>query len=476
MLPAVNQPPIAIETPVRAASAAADVRLISLVCVGHCLSHFYSLVLPPLFPVLRAQLGACRRNHGRSKQWDGHPMRGAVSRPFRCGGRRESPSSGMRRTSNDRACHFSDRLLGVSYAALGGLITAYAGASAISQLVSGFLVDRLGPRRVLAGGLALLGSAMTLAGMAPTYGALIAIMPLAGLGNGVFHPADYSIFNTRVDPRRLGRAYSAHSSSGSLGWVLAPVVVGALTAAFGWRVAVTSVGTVGVVAALVILRQPVLGELARPAAPRPARAGAGLVAEIRPLLTPTILTAFAYFALIAASMSAVQNFAVAMMAAVYQAPLALATGALTAYMLGSGVGIISGGFLADRMRRHDLFASAGMAMAATLTLVFASGVPPAAGLAVLLAAIGFAQGATNPSRDLLVRAATPRGASGKTFGFVYSGLDLGTLAMPPIYGSLIDRGEPRAVFVVAAVLMALTILTVLEVGRRGAAARAAAYP
>jgi MFS family permease len=167
-----------LESPERAPSAAADVHVITIVCVGHFLSHFYSLVLPPLFPLLRVELG-------------------------------------------------------VSYAALGGLITASAAASAISQPVSGFLVDRFGARRMLAGGLALLGTAIALAGMAPSYWTLVAIMAAAGCGNGVFHPADYSIFNARVHPRRLGRAYSAHSSSGSLGWVLAPMVVGGLTAAFG---------------------------------------------------------------------------------------------------------------------------------------------------------------------------------------------------------------------------------------------------
>ncbi len=256
--------------------------------------------------------------------------------------------------------------------------------------------------------------------------------------------------------------------------MLAPVVVGGLTAAFGWRIAVTSVGAVGVLPALLLSRQRALGDVLRPTASRAARRGPGLLAEIRPLLTPPILMAFAYFALIAASMSAVQTFAVAAMVVVYGTPLALAAGALTAYMLGSAAGVVCGGFFADRMRRHDVFASVGMAVAAALTLLFASGVPPAALLAGLLALIGFAKGATNPSRDLLVRGATPAGASGKIFGFVYSGLDLGALMMPPIYGWLIDRGEPRAVFVVAAALMALTILTVLEVGRQGAAACAAA--
>ncbi|PYM52838.1 MAG: MFS transporter [Candidatus Rokuibacteriota bacterium] len=409
----------ALESPGRVSSTASDAHIITIVCVGHFLSHFYSLVLPPLFPLLRVELG-------------------------------------------------------VSYAALGGLITAWGAASAISQPVSGFLVDRFGPRRMLAGGLALLATAIALAGMAPSYWALVATMAAAGCGNGVFHPADYSIFNARVHPRRLGRAYSAHSSSGSLGWVLAPMVVGGLTAAFGWRIAVTSVGAAGVVTALFLSRQRVLGDVHRPAKERASAGGSGVLAQVRPLLVPPIMMAFGYFALVAASMSAVQIFAVSAMVTIYEVPLTLAAGALTVYMLGSAAGIVCGGFLADRMRRHDAFAAGGMAVAAALTLLFASGAPPAATVAGLLALIGFAKGATNPSRDLLVRGATPPGASGKVFGFVYSGLDLGSLVMPPIYGWLIDRGEPRAVFVVAAVLMALTMLTVLEVGRRGAAARAAA--
>jgi FSR family fosmidomycin resistance protein-like MFS transporter len=410
----VSSSPAALDADRRARSAVSDVRLITVVCVGHFLSHFYSLVLPPLFPLLRTELD-------------------------------------------------------VSYAALGALITASAGASAISQPVSGFLVDRFGARRILLAGLTVLASAIALAGIAPSYGALLVVMAAAGLGNGVFHPADYSIFNAAIHPTRLGRAYSAHSSSGSLGWVLAPIVVGGLTAAFGWRAGVSTVGVLGVVVALVLSRQRVLDEAFPVAATRDAR---NLGGQVRLLLTPPILMAFAYFVLVAASMSAVSAFSVAALVAIYDAPLALAAGTLTGYMLGSAGGVVLGGFLADRMRRHALFAAAGMAVAAGLTVVLASGLPPTAALVALLTLIGFAKGATNPSRDLLVRGATPAGASGRVFGFVYSGLDVGTLVMPPIYGWLLDRGEPSAIFLVAAALMVLTMFTVLEVGRRGAGVRA----
>lgn len=394
-------------------------RIIALVSSAHLLSHFYQLALPPLFPLLRSELD-------------------------------------------------------VSYVALGVLMTVFYSASAVGQTVSGFLVDRLGARRILLAGLSLFAGAIALAGLSSSYAMLVAVVLLAGLGNSVFHPADYSILNAAVEPRRLGRAYSTHSICGNIGWALSPLVVGGLTAVVGWRAALLTVGGLGLAVALVLGRQRALEEGARSV---PARAGGGLgglLADVRFLLAAPILMAFAYFTLLASSLSGVQTFSVTVLVALYEAPLGLASGALTAYLAGSAVGILTGGILADRTSRHALVAGGGMLLAAALTLVLASGAATLTLLAPLMALVGFAKGATAPSRDLLVRAATPAGASGKVFGFVYSGLDLGSLAMPPIYGWLVDHGEPRAVFVLAAALMVLTILTVLEVRRHGAPARARA--
>lgn len=396
--------------------AGSDVEIIALVSSAHFLSHFLQLALPPLFPVLRA-------------------------------------------------------VFEVSYVALGALMTLFYGASAVGQLVSGFLVDRFGARPILVGGLSLFASAIVLAGLSPSYWMLGAVILLAGLGNSVFHPADYSIMNATIGPRRLGRAYSTHSISGNIGWALAPAVVGGLTAAFGWRVALVTAGALGLATAAFLARQPALAVVGRPAPALAANRPAGFVADFRLLLATPVLMAFAYFALLAASMSGVHTFSVSVLVAVYAAPLGLASGALTAYLGGSAAGILTGGVLADRTSRHHVVAGGGMLLAALLTLVLASGAPPLALLAPLMTAIGFAKGATAPSRDLIVRAATPTAASGKVFGFVYSGLDLGALAMPPVYGWLVDRGDPRAVFLVAAGLMVLTIVTVLEVRRQGLATR-----
>lgn len=393
-----------------------DYRIIALVASAHLLSHFFQLVLPPLFPVLRDDLG-------------------------------------------------------ITYVALGLLMSLFYAASGIGQTIAGFLVDRYGARRILASGLALLGGAVGAAGVAPSYGFLIPVFAVAGLGNSVFHPADYSILNTMIDPRRLGRAYSVHSICGNLGWIAAPPVVVGLSALYGWRSAVVSVGALGVAAALLLAtRRENLGHAPQAATATDRRP---VAADVRLLLVAPILMAFAYFALLSASMSGMQTFGVTALVSIYDAPLTAATAALTGYLGGNAVGILAGGLVADHTRRHDVVAAAGMLIAAVLALVVATGAPPLPLLAATMALVGLCKGITGPSRDMLVRSATPARASGKVFGFVYSGLDLGSLAMPPVYGWLMDHGRPRAVFVVAAGLMVVTVFTVLQFRRRTAPTGAA---
>jgi MFS family permease len=181
--------------------------------------------------------------------------------------------------------------------------------------------------------------------------------------------------------------------------------------------------------------------------------GRGAVAEARLLLSAPILSAFAYFALIATALIGVQTFGVTGLMRVYDTPLALATAALTAFLLGGVGGILVGGFLADHTRRHDIVAVTGLVAAATFMTLLATGALAPSLLPVILAVTGFCHGATGPSRDMLVRAATPPGASGKVFGFVYSGLDLGSCVTPLAFGWLLDHGDPRALFAAVAVLM-----------------------
>src|SRR5687768_3354763 len=384
-----------------------DVRVIGLVGFGHFVSHFFQLALPPLFPILHEDLG-------------------------------------------------------VSYVALGLLMSVFFAASGIGQTAAGFVVDRFGATRVLLGGMGTLAVAVGLAGFSPSYAFLVPLAALAGFGNSVFHPANYAILNGSVTATRVGRAYSVHGISGNLGWAAAPVTVVALSHFAGWRAALMLVGAAGVLITLGLISQT---HVLNDARPRVATAAAGWHSSVRLLLSTPILVAFVFFALIAMAIVGLQSFAVTALVAIYDIPLALATGVLTALLVGSATGILTGGVLADRTHRHHVVAITGAAVAAAFALTIASEALPAPFLAAVMALVGFCLGSTQPSRDMLVRRATPAGASGKVYGFVYSGLDAGSALTPLLFGWLMDRGEPRTVFMVAAVAMLLTIATAMQVRR-----------
>ena len=395
----------------------ADLPVIGLIGAAHFGSHYFQLVLPPLFPLLKDALG-------------------------------------------------------VSYAQLGLVMTVFFAVSGLCQTPAGFLVDRIGAARVLVAGVALLGLGSLLAGLAPSYVALLPVAVVMGAGNCVFHPADYAILSKRVSPDRMARAYSVHTVGGTLGWAVAPVFVLGVATAFSWRAALVASGVAGLALAAVLFLNRARIEIAPSAAtaPHPATAGtdSGTGSTAGLLLSLPILVCFAYFCLQAVSFSATLNFLPVTLNQLHGTPLEVAAAGITAYMLGSSVGTLGGGVLADRSGRLQAIIAAGLLASAAMILVVAL-VPlsPAPLLAVVALAGGLA-GFTTPSRDLLVRSAAPEGAAGRVFGFVYSGLDLGSTITPPVVGVLLDQGRPRAVLLVVAAVMALTIFTAGSVRPRRA--------
>ena len=391
---------------VPAATLHHDARIIGVVGVAHLLSHFFQLALPPLFPLLRAEFDT-------------------------------------------------------SYAVLGALVGVFYVASGIAQFAAGFVVDRVGARPVLLTGIALLAFGSLLAGTVPDVHWLFPVAALMGVGNGVFHPADFAILNANVAPRRLGYAYSMHGIGGNLGYALAPLVSFALGAALGWREALWVMGGSGGVAlALVFSQRAVLSS-------RQTEAGAhhtlrGSLALFR---EPSILLCFVFFCVLTIATVGLQTFLPTALNAAFDLPIAIATSAVTTYLLGGTAGIVAGGFLAARFARHDLVAGAGLGLAAVVVAAIAATAPPPGALLPLLALVGFAVGGTGPSRDLIVRRATPAGASGRVYGFVYSGLDLGATVGPVVIGFMLDRGAARGVFLLIAALLVLAIGTVVRAQR-----------
>lgn len=401
-----------------------DVKVMALIGVAHGCSHFFQLVLPPLFPFLKDDFA-------------------------------------------------------VSYTELGLVMTLFYVTSGMLQTPAGFLVDRIGARNVLIGGLGIFCTAILLYGLVPSYWMLLPVAILAGIGNSVFHPADFSILNASVDQKKLGRAYGTHTLGGNLGWGLAPVLMAGGAAMFGWRAAPIIAALVGyAILAALLLNRDLLKEDA--GAARRAAVKAGQKAEAQgsiylgPLLSLPVVMCFGYFLLLSFALIGVQNFLPATLAALYATPLTLATTALTGFLLGASGGVMVGGWVADKGMKLEAIVISGLLGAAALMLVVANLDLPAAALVAAVAGAGFLQGFTTPSRDLIVRGAAPKGASGRVFGFVYSGLDAGSAMAPPAIGLMLDQGRADYVLWFVAVMLALTTLTAVAI--RQSSARAVAAP
>lgn len=393
-----------------------DTEVIGLVGFAHLLSHFLQLILAPLFPLLKEEFG-------------------------------------------------------ISYAALGLMVAVMYAVSGISQTLAGFVVDRYGARRVLLLGMATFSLALLLTGLATSYWMLIATALLAGIGNSVFHPADFAILNAKVNPRRLGYAFSTHGIGGNFGWLAAPVFSIAISAVYGWRAATIAAGVVGLlITAIIASRAALSGAQADAGGPRAqgTRHG-GLRQEIGALVSVPVLKCFAFFTFYSMALIGLQTFSVSVTTALYGAPLVTASAALTGFLFGGIVGIVAGGFAAAHSGRHNLVAASGMLIGAALTLVLASGALPLGLLTGTLTLVGFFTFSTQPSRDILVRAATPPGATGKVYGFVYSGLDLGGSLSPLLFGWMLDQRRPQWVFGAAAVFMLVTVVTVVTLRPRAVA-------
>ncbi len=385
-----------------------DVGVIGLVGLAHMISHFSQLLLAPLFPWLKVEFN-------------------------------------------------------VSYTELGFLMTIFFVVSCVVQTASGFVVDRFGPRPILFAGLGMLGLSALGYSISTSYSMLAGFAVLAGIGNGVFHPVDYTLINRKVSPSRLGHAYSVHGITGSLGWSLAPVLLVSLTLAFSWRTAllVAALLAFSVLAVLVMNRR----QLALPVV-LPLKDATAVEGRLEFLKIPAVWMCFTFFFVNALGLSAIQAFAPEAARRLHDVPLALVAMCLTVYMLGNACGMLTGGFLASNPARCERIVGLGFGSAALISVTLAVGsfyspiVVP-----VLFALMGFCSGLAAPSRDLLVKRSTPDNASGRVYGVVYSGLDIGQAISPLFFGVMMDHGNFRGVLLGLALVQGVLIVSALSVGR-----------
>jgi predicted MFS family arabinose efflux permease len=323
--------------------------------------------------------------------------------------------------------------------------------------------------------LALSGFALALAG---NYAMLALAAGLAGLGNSVFHPVDFTILNRRVSPQRLGYAFSAHGLSGNLGWAAAPAFMAGIAALANWHWAGFGAGLLATSVLAVLIWQRNLLDVHDTAMHATHVQPARIAGETFAFLgSGAVWLCFAFFFVTTLALGVLQIFSPTLLNKLYGLSLAAATSCLTAYLIGGAVGIVGGGFLAARGSSQDRVITAALTVSATCALVIALGVLPGWSVIGLMAVLGMGVGLAGPSRDLLVRKAATAGfgrdAFGRVYGFVYSGLDVGFAIAPLVFGPLMDHGHYSAVLGGVALLQVLAIVSALSVGVRARISRPA---
>ena len=371
--------------------------------------------------------------------------------------------------------HFSHLLLaplfplfmrdfGLSYSDVGLLMTIFFIISGSGQAMAGFVVDRIGARPVLFAAISCFLLASLVASMVTGYMGLVLVAVLAGLGNAPFHPADFTILNQRVSAPRLGHAFSAHGLTGNLGWALAPVFLVGITALTDWRTAyhAASLLYVAVLALLFWQRDKLRTEV------HVRHADAPKGSDLAFMKLPVVWWCFSFFLLSTMTLAVVQSFAPSILRAVHGVSVEAATFTISAYMLCGAFGMLVGGFVAAYTKQSDRVVAFSMSAGAALLLVCATGWLGASGTMVALAATGFAVGVGGPSRDMMIKKATPKGATGRVYGTVYSGLDVGFAVSPMIFGGFMDRGWYALTLTGAAVALFISVYAAIGVGRRTA--------
>ena len=383
-------------------------KVIGLVSTGHFVSHFYMLLIPPLFPLLRTEFG-------------------------------------------------------VGYTELGLAIAAFSLITGLTQAPIGFLVDRIGARKILIAGLALESLAFICIGLWPSYWMLVAMMALAGLANAVYHPADYAILNASVAHQRMGKAFSIHTASGMLGNAVAPGTMVLLIYIADWKSGLIACGLFGLAITLCIainssvLKDPTSDPEKN--TPRSTQDGLKLLFSL-----PVLLGAL-FFLGIAIMGYGVSTFGVSTLTVIHGITVADAAAILSAYLFASPIGVLCGGWIADRIQNHHVFAASCFVLLSVIFFCLAGIDLNLWVIAVLLVCAGFFSGTVSPSRDMLIRSLAPPTDMGKVFGFVSTGFNVSVVLAPPLFGYILDHYSANSVFWCVGAVSLLTVLTVLTTGK-----------
>ena len=394
---------------------ASDVRVIGLISLAHGSSHFFHLVLPPMFPWLKDAFA-------------------------------------------------------LSYAELGLLMSIFFVVSCLVQAASGFLVDRIGARPVLFAGVGLLALAALTYSQSNGYFMLIVGAVIAGCGNGIFHPVDYTLINHKISPANLPYAYSMHGVTGYLGWAAAPAFMVAIAELSDWRIAFLFAAVFEALVLLILwlnksqlidnVKERHENTHANTQASHPGLAPESTFAFLK---LPAVWLCWIFFFFSMASTSSLQSFAPSALFSIYEVPLTIGSYYITLLALGSAGGVLFGGYLAAKLQAPERIVSTCLSITVVMCLMLFTGLISVDLIPIIFFALGFGYGVVAPSRDLLVKQATPKGVAGRVYGIVYSGIDLGAAIGPFIFGLFMDAGLPKALFLGIVLFQLMIIPTVFRV-------------
>ena len=399
---------------------ASDVRVISLISLAHGSSHFFHLILPPMFPWLKAEFG-------------------------------------------------------FNYAELGLLMTIFFVVSCIVQAASGFLVDRIGARPILFAGVGLLALAALTYSQSNGYAMLVLGAVIAGCGNGVFHPVDYTLINHKISPPNLPYAYSIHGVTGYLGWAAAPAFMVAMTTVFDWRIAFLAAAALEALILLTIwlckdrLVDDVQARREQSETDHAANNPSGTpMSTFGFMRLPVVWLCWVFFFFSMAATSGLQSFAPTALFEIYDLAVSSGNYYLTLMSIGAAGGMLLGAYLATRLKVPERIITICFTINIAMGLLLATGLVPTEIILLAFIVIGLGLGIAAPSRDLMIRSATPSGSSGRVYGIVYSGIDLGAALSPLLFGILLDIGLPKLLFIGVALLQLMIILIGFKVSNLGA--------
>jgi MFS family permease len=379
-----------------------DVEIVSLIGLAHSISHFFHLIIAPLFPWIKVEFS-------------------------------------------------------LTYAELGLLMTTFYVVSSVVQSTSGLLVDRYGARPMLFIGIFFLMISAFILGFAQTYTMLLIGVSIAGLGNGVFHPVDYTMINHLIKEKNLAHAYSVHGVTGYLGWAAAPLFLLSLTALFdSWRVAEFGAGILaGIVLLILLYRRK---QLEDHEVDKHDEEKESPIATLAIFKLPSMWMSWLFFYLTSFGFAGIQSFSSSALVDIYQIPISLTASSYTLFMICSALGLIAGGFVATKISDPDRVITTAFLISGVMAIVTGMGIFPGWTVPVLFALMGFGGGMAGPARDLMVRAGTPKGASGRVFGLVYSGIDFGAASGPVLFGLFMDWKSPEIIFYSIAVLQLIAVV------------------